>query len=279
VAWQWKRGPNKRAWIHKLIETYHETTNVKGQGDTANKTWIQDLQDETTLTIQDWTLRILMTFVLLGVPFGLALMTAYNTPEIGISCRSLTFLIYACVQIAQILLWLWAYASSQPDVTKNHSSRQSWLRESGFYNPTAMKHLMGDDHKFNLLILWKRVKSGMLQGRVRSPKPSGSTGKDSTSQSESLEQHGWSFGIVWFLIWYIIALLLLLLAVFTAIGGTLMQLLGVYTAAVCRVTVDDWFRHADERGLSIISANSTLAIQSAKSVLPQFVSLVVIHLI
>jgi hypothetical protein len=200
-----------------------------------------------------------MTFVLLGVPFGLALMTAYNTPEIGISCRSLTFLIYACVQFAQILLWLWAYASSPPDITNDggsqqnsqQPSQQSWLRKSGFYNPTAIKHLMGEDQKFNLHTLLKRV----------------------------IEQHGWSFGIVWFFIWHVVALLLLLFAVFTAIGGTLMQLIGVYSVAVCRVTVNDWSKHADQRGLSIISVNSALAIKSAKSMLPQFVSLVVVPLI
>jgi hypothetical protein len=270
-----------------LIETYHETTNVKFQGDTADNKWIEQLQADTTLTIQDWTLRIFMTFVLLGVPFGLALMTAYNTPEIGISCRSLTFLIYACVQFAQILLWLWAYASSPPDTTKDDGSQQksrqpsqqSWLRKSGFYNPTAMKHLMGEDQKFNLHKLLKRVKSGKLQGKVGLLQSSGSTGGDLTSQSEVLEQHGWSFGIIWFLIWHITALLLLLFAVFTAIGGTLMQLIGVYSAAVCRVTVNDWSKPADQRGLSIISVNSALAIKSAKSMLPQFVSLVVVPLI
>lgn len=240
-----------------------------------------------------------MTFILLGVPFGLALMTAYNTPEIGVSCRSLTFLIYACVQFAQILLWLWAHASSPPDITKDDGSQQisqqisqpvsepisqqpsqqSWLRKSGFYNPTAMKHLMGEDQKFDLHKLLKRVKSGTLQGKVRLLKPLGSTGGDLTSQSEVLEQHSWSFGIAWFLIWHIIAFLLLLFAVFTAIGGTLMQLIGVYSVAVCRVTVNDWSKHADQRGLSIISVNSALAIKSAKSMLPQFVSLVIITLI
>ena len=252
-----------------------------------------------------------MTFVLLGVPFGLALMTAYNTPEIGISCRSLTFLIYACVQFALILLWLWAYASSPPDIAKDDGSQQnsrkpsqqvskavsqqisqpvsepisqqlsqrSWLRKSGFYNPTAMKHLMGEGQKFNLHKLLRRVKSGKLPGKVRLLQSSGSTGGDFTSQSEVLEPHGWSFGIMWFLIWHIIALLLLLFAIFAAIGGTLMQLIGVYSVAVCRVTVNDWSKHADQRGLSIISVNSALAIKSAKSILPQFVSLVVVPLI
>ena len=262
-----------------MIETYHESTNVKFQAATAGKGFIEQLQDDTALTIQDWILRIFMTFVLLGVPFGLALMTAYNTPEIGVSCRSLTFVIYACIQFAQILLWLWAYASSPPDTTKEDGSQQSWLRKNGFYNPTAMKHLMGEDHKFDLYKLLERVKLGKLLGKVGWYQFSGSTGGDHTSESEVLEQHGWSFGIIWFLIWHIAALLLLLFAIFTAIGGTLMQLIGVYTAAVCRVTVNEWSKPADQRGMSIISVNSALAIKSAKSRLPQFVSLVVVPLI
>ncbi|KIM98510.1 hypothetical protein OIDMADRAFT_31299 [Oidiodendron maius Zn] len=205
-----------------------------------------------------------MTFILLGVPFGLALMTAYNTPEIGVSCRSLTFVIYACVQFAQILLWLWAYASSPPDSTKDDGSHQSWLRKNGFYNPTAMKHLIREDRNFDLHKLLERVKLGKLLGKVGWHQFSGSTGGGHTSESEVLEQHGRSFGIIWFLIWHIAALLLLLFAIFAAIGGTLMQLIGVYTAAVCRVTVSEWSKPVDQRGLSIISVNSALAIKSAK---------------
>jgi hypothetical protein len=42
--------------------------------------------------------------ILVGVPFGLAFMTAYTTPTIGIACRSFTFLIYIITQVLQILL-------------------------------------------------------------------------------------------------------------------------------------------------------------------------------
>lgn len=69
---------------------------------------LESLREKTTPSLLDWFLILSMTGLLLGVPFVLALLTAYFTPEVGISCRSFTFICYASAQLGQILLWLWA---------------------------------------------------------------------------------------------------------------------------------------------------------------------------
>lgn len=55
-----------------------------------------------------------MTLLLIGVPYVLAFLTGFFTPPIVLSCRSLTFTVYAVAQICQIVLWLWVYAGA-PD--------------------------------------------------------------------------------------------------------------------------------------------------------------------
>lgn len=111
VAWQWARGPNKKHWIATLINTYSEPIRM-GQLQSGyyedNLEDMKILREKTSPSALDWFLLLSMCSLLLGVPFVLAFLTAYYTPEIGVSCRSFTFLLYTSAQFGQILLWLWA---------------------------------------------------------------------------------------------------------------------------------------------------------------------------
>jgi hypothetical protein len=49
------------------------------------------LRKATTLSISGWAVVISLTLLLMGVPFVLAFLTAFYIPQIGFSCRSLTF--------------------------------------------------------------------------------------------------------------------------------------------------------------------------------------------
>lgn len=116
VAWQWHRGHNKKRWINLLIDTYSQCSEQDrtyvgphDQDDTLMD--LDSLREKTTPSLLDWFLILSMTGLLLGVPFVLALLTAYFTPEVGISCRSFTFVCYASAQLGQIILWLWAVSS------------------------------------------------------------------------------------------------------------------------------------------------------------------------
>lgn len=82
VAWQWHRGHNKKLWIDKLLETYlHRPGDEKPDKD------MELLQGKTSLSILDWFIVLFLGALLLGVPFFLAFITAFYTPQVGLSCR------------------------------------------------------------------------------------------------------------------------------------------------------------------------------------------------
>jgi hypothetical protein len=95
----------------------------------------------------------------------MAFLVSYNTPRAGLSCRSLTYLVYGVSQVCGVSLWLWecwlkVQYGPQWSVTKTWAKALSW---------------------------WGQVFVGF-------------------------------FGI------------------FTTVGGTMMQVLGVYRTCACRVS-------------------------------------------
>ncbi len=128
VASLWDRGYNKKQvcgpaprscsvfcsladvlqWLNTLIATYllrydpaYGDSTVKDGLDKCDKD-IVDLKKATTLSLVDWVFLLCLTLLLLGLPYILAFLTAYFTPEIGLSCRSLTFTVYLLVQICRM---------------------------------------------------------------------------------------------------------------------------------------------------------------------------------
>jgi hypothetical protein len=225
VAWQWQRGHNKKQWINQLLRTYRggrvdTNTDYVGQIDAEDADDdLEDLRAKTNPSPLDWFLVLSLTFLLLGVPFVLAFLTAFFTPQTGLSCRSLTFTVYFCMQTAQVALWLWAYAGAPPaPVTVDNVAgagpvcggggrrrgfhpldffrRDGWLDAKGFYNPTSVKWLLTEDGRRRTA--WEVVRSGEL----------------------------WSFRAVWCGIYYFLVVVFGLGAVFSSLGGTLMQIMG-----------------------------------------------------
>lgn len=82
VAWQWHRGHNKKLWIDKLLDTY-----LHRPGDEKPGKDMELLQGKTSLSILDWFVVLFLGALLLGVPFFLAFITAFYTPQVGLSCR------------------------------------------------------------------------------------------------------------------------------------------------------------------------------------------------
>jgi len=135
-----------------------------------------------------------MTLLLLGVPVVLTFLVGFYTPQIGLACRSFTFLVYAIPQLSQICVWLWAYVEAPQKGKRFKFFRESgWLDRHGFYKPTAVTSL------------WSR-------------------------------KTFFSFPSLWALIWYNLAAVFGLGGVIAAIGGTTMQLIGVYSAPKCRIS-------------------------------------------
>lgn len=89
-VWMWYRGSNKMKWI--------KTT----KGWTIDN---RDFRGSMKFTAWGWFLKIyLPALVLVSVPPLAAAVVAYETPPIGLSCRSLSFLVYATRQLVLTLL-------------------------------------------------------------------------------------------------------------------------------------------------------------------------------
>lgn len=90
-----------------------------------------------------------------GVPFVLAFLTAFYTPQVGISCRTLTFTVYTITQLCQIALWLWAYAGAPEEGTYCSFIRKGgFMHRSGFYTPTDISWLKSRHSFCSLRSLW-----------------------------------------------------------------------------------------------------------------------------
>ncbi|TAQ83562.1 hypothetical protein B7494_g8116 [Chlorociboria aeruginascens] len=221
TQWLWLRGRSKRKWVERVWKTY-KLRPPGPQGDEEPDKDMIDLRKATTLTFMNWGIVIAMTLLLLCVPFLLAFLTAFYTPQIGLSCRSFTFLIYDIAQLSQITIWLWAYAGPPSDSKYLGIFRGGGILDRhGFYTPTDISSLQSED-KF------------------------------------------WSLESFWAICWYFLATIFGICGVFSAIGGTLMQLLGVYTVDICQINVDRWTKpHSDI--MVIISANYQQEIHSANT--------------
>lgn len=254
VAWQWHRGHNKLRWIEHLIETYGHKDNAGDQSRglqderEAHVADMDDLWEQTTLSPYDWFMILFMATFLLGVPFVLAFITAYYTPEVGLSCRSFTFTVYACAEFGQVILWLWAYAGP-PGKTRQQIDTKGgqgllgffrsggWLYSHGFYEPRNVDHLLDRGEP--------RTPRAVLKGVMT---------------KRCLSIRSWWCGI-----WYTSYVFFGIVATFASLGGTVMQLLGVYSADICQLTVDKW-PHPYRHGVTaMISQNSAVMIRDAET--------------
>ena len=134
------------------------------------------LRRATTLTIKSWGITIGMTLLLMdrlssivsadilstdnntGVPFILAFLTAFYTPQVGISCRTLTISVYTITQLCQIILWLWVYAGAPEEGACPHILRKGgFIHRTGFYTPTDISSLRSRETLFTLSSLWSVI--------------------------------------------------------------------------------------------------------------------------
>lgn len=286
VAWQWHRGHNKRQWIELLIDTYsqrdiHDIARTWDNVQDNNLEDLRNLGEKTTPSLLDWILILSMTGFLLGTPFVLAFITAFYTPEVGLSCRSFTFTCYAISQIGQMILWFWEVSFSyfalicqtqywtndfsqwNPNrVTDSRGQMQNtgprgvvrqerntnslalldvfraggWLDRNGFYEPRSVSHFIDPSQPHSLKSLWKAVTSKDFRD-IRS---------------------------VWCCVWYLCYTFCCGLATFAAVGGTLMQVLGLYSAELCNLTMGYWIDPFQPGVTAMISKNSKLMLDDAQ---------------
>ena len=117
--WLWFRGRSKRHWIERVWRTYDLRHPAGPRGPLVPDEDMVALRRETTLTTKSWGIIIGMTLLLMdrlssivsadilstdnniGVPFILAFLTAFYTPQVGISCRTLTLVFIPLLSYAK----------------------------------------------------------------------------------------------------------------------------------------------------------------------------------
>jgi hypothetical protein len=131
-------------------------------------------------------------------------LTSYFTPNIGVSCRSLTFLVYFFTQFLQLALWVWVLKSSSICLGGVLHSPMRWT---------------------------KGTKGNALRCMT----------------------------------WWSLATVFGVASILTSIGGTIMQLLGVYRNCLCALPIQYW-RNPDQANASIsLGGNTAADIMAAKT--------------
>ena len=188
TEWMWFRGRSKYLWIRKAIDAHNAENGLSVFNITA------------TFSVFDWAVAAFLTLILVAVPVILAFLTSYYTPNIGVSCRSLTFLVYFLTQFLQLILWVWVLKCTG----------------SILHSPTR----------------W--------------------TEKTKYNASRCI-------------IWWILATIFGIASIFTSIGGTIMQLLGVYRNCLCALPIQYW-SNPDEADITIgLGSNREVDIMAAKT--------------
>lgn len=188
-AWIWRRGRSKKIWIKRVCE-----------GPDQNSPEGLKLK----MKISDWMVIGNLAWSLILIPSLLAFLTSFYTPRAGLSCRSMTFLIYMLSQFWLIVLWIWDIESTYLD------------HEGAPHTPVTR-------------LRWR------------------------TAGNENRQAYVW-----WPLViagghW----------AVLTAIGGTTMQIMGVYRNCLCNVPVKHWLPSQWNTTFTV-STNSPEDVETAK---------------
>jgi len=192
----WSRGVNKLRWYYRVHFEMSKGDRLLWQAADA----VSDLRElKTKMTIKNgnWAMIILFSVFIVSAPSLLALFTSYFTPRVGLSCRSMTFMMYLIAQLLQMTAWLvGTFYIMERDIRRNNDQA---------YQSS-----------------WPRV------------------------------------------LWWTIVVLISACAVFSGVGGTLMQLIGVYNNCKCKMPVWYWGNTEDPGAFVILSSNTADSINAAK---------------
>lgn len=192
TEWMWFRGRSKYLWIKKAIAEHNFEKGLPEHHIIA------------TFSVFDWAMTAFFTLVLIAVPVILAFLISYFTPNVGVSCRSLTFAVYFFTQFLQLILWVWALKTSTV------------------------------------------CTGGILHSPMRWTK-------------------GTKFNAIRCITWWILATIFGIASILTSIGGTIMQLLGVYRNCLCALPIQDWRNREESDTYISLGSNRAVDIVAAKS--------------
>jgi hypothetical protein len=260
----------------------------------------------------DWLALTVSALLLIIIPCMFGFLVAYLTPQIGVSCRSFTVLMYATSQVGLLLLWLWditwrdekwrkrrspkggrLYSDMMsPGVTTQPLSRRAAVQnQTTSIAPTAnvaARPFHTDQHNIRPGAHARSLSGNNGDEMPMVTVPSQGDSSMDSSDAEAgpaaiLVSHGLFSRTMSFLakakwtrpnyrgaamsragavLYWALMTFLLLLAVFSAIGGTVMQILGVYRTYLCEINVGSWLSGRDSASM-IISNNTSQDIRLA----------------
>jgi hypothetical protein len=131
-VWMWERGRSKRTWIRQVEMDFDNRRLPEDErrplrlplNHVRHQKW---RFDNFNVGFMDWAYIIVVALVLMATPFILAFLTSFYTPTVGLSCRSLTFLMYFVFQFLVSLVWLW---DSQFEERSPLTQETTWLPSS-----------------------------------------------------------------------------------------------------------------------------------------------------
>ena len=232
-AWMWNRGRNKQHWAEAIARRYP----------------VDDLRERVAIRNRDWIKLSSVVLVLLFVPCALAFCVSYLTPKIGLGCRSIDFMMFFCLQVCMVGCWVWKYLENGFAGASRQPNSPSSLPASSTTAPTAETESSesGNDRDAE-----KRISSdaeGDEETGRRRPKNQETSWHSQRNVRRRL------------IIWWCIVIFLAVASCFFGIGGTAMQLVGVYQNALCSIPLSDWI---ERKSTILLSTNSKLAIKLAQ---------------
>lgn len=291
-AWMWNRGRSKREWILRLCEEFR---------DHDRHDFLPALKAEISMGRLDWLTVSVFAFLLFFIPCLFGFLTSFYTPQIGLSCRSLTFLMYGCAQTWLLLLWIWnltwrdnnwrarrrgldvyaragrelshmsmAAANPLPDETEGgivpmtradaanteHETQSIPLMQAGGSSPNASTE-QAPNSGFGEI--FSSLSEARWFRRSSNQRPSSD---ENRALSQGALQSGSGISRLGFIIFWLLMAIGFAAAVFSAIGGTMMQIIGVYRNCLCQINMNTWLHGRNEATLGI-SSNSAEDIQQA----------------
>jgi hypothetical protein len=126
TEWLWFRGCSKYLWLQRAFLLDETEAAIKVKSATTSKSpagpdpkqspkptrQLAKLQSAINFSVLDWAQMLIITTALIFAPFILAFLTSFYTPTVGLSCRSMTFLVYFLAQMGLVTLWVWVLSTT-----------------------------------------------------------------------------------------------------------------------------------------------------------------------
>ncbi|KAI9843113.1 MAG: hypothetical protein M1838_002754 [Thelocarpon superellum] len=202
----------------KLCQEFHDEDPVE----------LRQLRNSLRMSPGDWTMISLFAFMLFFIPCLLGLLVSYYTPVVAVSCRSLTCIVYAAAQTVLLLLWIWNFTWRDQ---RWYDRRKSWRRE---------------DREARVE---RDLRNGSILSMPRRLEPDGQHPSASEKASAGLP---WS-RVQRFIFWPLMVISVGV-ATFSAIGGTMLQIMGGYRNCVCWIATSAWA--SPSSSMLLLSTNS-----------------------